>query len=132
MIVGLGIDVVEVSRIDAILKKFGDRFLERILLPEEMAYCASHKSPGPFIAARFAAKEAVSKAFGTGIGAAIGWHDIEVRHKDSGEPYVVFHGKGLDLFVSRKANVIHLSLSHTAASAVAVAILEQISHLSDA
>jgi holo-[acyl-carrier protein] synthase len=132
MIVGLGIDLVEVERIEAVWKKFGDRFLTRILLPDEAAYCLSHKNPGVFIAARFAAKEAVSKAFGTGIGPSIGWHDIEVRHKESGQPYVVFHGKGLDLFVSMKANVIHISLTHTATNAGAVAILEQISHLTDA
>jgi holo-[acyl-carrier protein] synthase len=132
MIVGIGIDLVEVSRIETIWKKYGHRFVARILLPDEISYCESHRNPPAFIAARFAAKEAVSKAFGTGIGQSIGWHDIEVRHKESGEPYVVLHGKGQELFVGRKANVLHLSLTHTATNSAAVAILEQISHLSDA
>lgn len=132
MIVGIGIDLVEVERIEKAYEKFGARFLQRVLTPEESTYCLSHQRPGPFIAARFAAKEAVSKAFGTGIGAAIGWHQIEVRHKESGEPYVSLSGKGLDLFAARKANVIHLSISHTNTNAVAVAILEKISHLTDA
>ena len=63
-----------------------------------MAYCLSHKNPAPFLAARFAAKEAISKAFGTGIGAALGWQDMEIARKESGEPFVILHGKGKELF----------------------------------
>jgi holo-[acyl-carrier protein] synthase len=132
MIVGVGIDLVEAPRIENAWKRFGDRFINRILLPDEIAYCLGHKNPTPFIAARFAAKEAVSKAFGTGIGPLLGWHDIEVRHKESGAPYVLLHGKGQELFAEHKANVIHLSLTHTATNAAAVAILEQISQITDA
>jgi len=69
MILGLGIDIIEVARIQAAHEKFGERFLNRILHPNEIAYCLSHKQPGPFLAVRFATKEAISKAFGTGIGA---------------------------------------------------------------
>jgi len=125
MILGTGIDIIEVSRIKASLEKFGDRFCDRILLPDEMAYCKSHKNPAPFVAARFAAKEAISKAFGTGIGASIGWQDMEIRRKDSGEPYVVLHGKGEELFKSRGATRLHLSISHTEHYAAVVAILEK-------
>jgi holo-[acyl-carrier protein] synthase len=132
MIIGLGIDLVEVRRIENAWKRFGQRFVDRILLPDELAYCVSHKNPAPFIAARFAAKEAVSKAFGTGIGVSLGWHDIEVRHKESGAPYVALHGKGQDLLAHLKANVVHLSLTHTATNSAAVAILERISHITDA
>jgi holo-[acyl-carrier protein] synthase len=132
MIVGIGIDMVEVARIETSWKRFGARFLERILLPEEASYCLSHRNPAPFIAARFAAKEAVSKAFGTGIGTALGWRDIEVRHKESGQPYVTLHGKGETLFTTVNANVLHLSLTHTATNAAAVAVLERISLLTDA
>src|SRR2546426_2504359 len=67
MILGTGIDIIEVSRIRASYEKFGERFLKRILRPGEIAYCLSHRHPAPFLAARFAAKEAISKAFGTGI-----------------------------------------------------------------
>ena len=106
MILGTGIDIIEVARIAASYEKFGERFVNRILLPDEIAYCLSHKNPAPFLAARFAAKEAISKAFGTGIGAALGWQDMEIRRKESGEPFVVLHGKGETLFASRGAKTI--------------------------
>ena len=125
MIIGTGIDLIEVARVRASIERFGQRFPERILVAAEIEYCFSHKDPSPFVAARFAAKEAVSKAFGTGIGASIGWHDIEVRRRESGEPYVVLHGKGEDLFKSRQASAIHLSLSHTLQHATAISILER-------
>ena len=124
MILGVGIDIIEVARIKASFEKFGERFVNRILLPDEIAYCLSHKNPAPFLAARFAAKEAISKAFGTGIGAQLGWQDMEVRRKESGEPYVVLHGKGKDLFAARGAKRLLISLSHTQSHATAVAILE--------
>ena len=124
MILGTGIDLVEVARIAESLARFGDQFVNRVLLPDEIAYCCAHKNSAPFLAARFAAKEAVSKAFGTGIGAQLGWQDIEIRRKESGEPLVVLHGKGRELFASRGAKSLHVSLSHTAQYAAAVAILE--------
>jgi len=124
MILGTGIDIIEVKRIASSYEKFGERFVNRILLPGEIAYCLSHKMPGPFLAARFAAKEAISKAFGTGIGAQLGWQDMEVRRKESGEPFVVLHGKGKQLFASRDAKRLLVSLSHTANYAAATAILE--------
>ena len=124
MILGTGIDLIEVARIAASFEKFGDRFVNRILLPDEIAYCRQHRQPAPFLAARFAAKEAISKAFGTGIGAALGWQDMEIRHKESGEPFVVLHGKGEELFAARGAKKIHISLTHTENYAAATAILE--------
>lgn len=132
MIVGLGIDLVDTERIDSAWKRFGERFVNRILLEEEKAYCMSHRNPAPFIAARFAAKEAVSKALGSGIGPLLGWHDIEVRHKETGAPYIELHGKGQELLSNLKANVIHLTLTHTAANSIAMAIVERISNLTDA
>lgn len=124
MILGVGIDLIEIERIKSSYERFGDRFVNRILHPAEIEYCRSHKEPAPFLAARFAAKEAISKAFGTGIGAKLGWLDMEVRRKETGEPYVVLHGEGLKLLEERKACVIWLSLSHTQAHATAVAVLE--------
>ena len=126
MIIGIGIDIIEVSRIAASYERFGERFLNRILLPNESAYCLSHKVPGPFLAARFAAKEAISKAFGTGIGAQLGWQDMEVCKKESGEPYVIMHGGGQGLLQARSARAVLISLSHTQAHAAAVAILEAV------
>jgi len=125
MILGIGIDIIEVARIASSYEKFGDRFLNRILHPAEIAYCLTHKNPAPFLAARFAAKEAISKAFGTGIGAQLGWQDIEIRKKESGEPYVVLHDKGKKLFKSRRAKRLLISLSHTVNYAAATAILER-------
>ncbi len=124
MILGTGIDIIEVTRIAASLEQFGERFVNRVLVADEIAYCNSHKNPAPFLAVRFAAKEAVSKAFGTGIGAQLGWQDIEIRRKDTGEPFVVLHGKGRELFALRGAKQLHISLSHTQLYAAATAILE--------
>lgn len=124
MILGIGIDLIEVERIRASFTKFGDRFVKRILLPSEIEYCLSHRDPSPFLAARFAGKEAISKAFGTGIGAELGWQDMEIRRRESGEPYVVLHGGGGELFKKRGARALLISLSHTQAHSTAVAILE--------
>lgn len=124
MILGLGIDIIEVARIEDSFTRFGDRFLDRILHPGEIQYCLSHRAPGPFLAARFAAKEAISKAFGTGIGAQLGWQDLEVARHPSGEPYVILHGKGRELMAQRRASSLKISLSHTQTYAAAVAILE--------
>jgi holo-[acyl-carrier protein] synthase len=127
MILGVGIDIIEVGRIEASYERFGERLVNRILLPNEISYCLTHKKPGPFLAARFAAKEAISKAFGTGIGAQLGWHDMEVCRKASGEPYVVLHGNGEKLLKERNGRVVLISLSHTQNYAAAVAVLESVS-----
>jgi len=124
MILGTGIDIIEVARIEASYEKFGDRFLQRILRPDEIAYCLLHKRPGPFLAARFSAKEAISKAFGTGIGAHLGWQDMEVARKESGEPFVILHENGVKLLKERGGRIVHLTLSHTDQHASAMAILE--------
>lgn len=124
MILGTGIDLVEVTRIRAALDKFGERFLKRVLRPAETAYCLKYKNPAPHVAARFAAKEAISKAFGTGIGRELGWHDLEIGRKESGEPFVLLHHRGQQLLAARGGRLVHVSLSHTETYAVAVAILE--------
>src|SRR5262245_45006939 len=124
MILGLGIDIIEVARIQNSFERFGERFLKRVLRPNEIAYCLSHKHAGPFLAVRFAAKEAISKAFGTGIGSQLGWQDIEVKHHESGQPFVVLHDDGEKLLKQRGGRIVHLSLSHTESYAVAVAVIE--------
>jgi len=124
MILGTGIDIIEVSRIASSYEKFGDRFVNRILRPAEIAYALSHRKPAPFLAARFAAKEAISKAFGTGIGRQLGWQDMEVGRKESGEPFVILHDGGQRLLEERGARIVHLSISHTEHYATAMAILE--------
>jgi len=124
MILGTGIDIIDVARIAASYAKFGERFVSRILTPNEVKYCLEHREPAPYLAVRFAAKEAVSKAFGTGFGAELGWQDIEICRKESGEPFAVLHGKGQELFQARGAKKLHITLSHTQQQAVAMAILE--------
>src|ERR1700739_4144917 len=126
MILGTGIDIIEVARIAASHDKFGERFVNRILLPAEIAYCLAHRRPAPFLAVRFAAKEAISKAFGTGIGAQLGWQDMEVGRRESGEPFVILHRSGQTLLASRNARAILISLSHTQNYAAAVAVLESL------
>ena len=124
MILGVGIDLVEVGRIRDSLERLGERFARRILCPAEYEYCFSHTDPSTHVAARFAAKEAVSKAFGTGIGTELGWLDIEVIRLESGSTQVRLQGAGIQLMERRSAKIIHLNLTHTAQYASAVAILE--------
>lgn len=124
MILGVGIDIIEVTRIAASYERFGERFLQRILRPDEISYCLAYRQPAPFLAARFAAKEAISKAFGTGIGSQLGWQDMEVGRKDSGEPFVILHDGGVTLMERRGGARLRLSLSHTQNYAAAVAVLE--------
>jgi holo-[acyl-carrier protein] synthase len=122
-ILGTGIDLVENARVAASIAKFGDRFLHRIFTEGEIAYCAAFPNPVPHYAARFAAKEAVSKAFGTGIGKALGWKEIEVHRNPAGAPFIELHGGGLELAAQRGVTQIHVSLTHTDAHAAANALL---------
>ncbi len=124
MILGIGIDIIEVARIQSSYERFGERFLNRILHPGEISYCLSYKAPAPFLAVRFAAKEAISKAFGTGIGAQLGWQNMEIGRKESGEPFVILHDEGQKLLAARGGQRILISLSHTQNYATAMALLE--------
>ncbi len=122
-VVGIGIDIVAVARIESALNRFGERFLARVFCEAEVFYCQSMKNPAVHLAARFAAKEAVSKAFGTGIGAAMGWRDIEVLRRDNGEPAIVLHGRGAQTARERGVATVLVSLSHTQEYAAANAVL---------
>lgn len=124
MILGTGIDIVDTERIAHALERFGERFLNRVFQPSEVAYARSMGKPNLHLAARFAAKEAISKAFGTGIGKHLGWKDMEICRRDSGEPFVVMHGKGNDLCKARGVVRIHVSLSHTDSYSAACAVIE--------
>jgi holo-[acyl-carrier protein] synthase len=123
-LIGIGIDMIECERIQHSLERFGTRFMQRVFTEGEIAYCQSMKYPARHFAARFAAKEALSKAFGTGIGKAMGWRDIDVRKKESGEPYVVLSGGAESLGHERNARTVLISLSHTDHQAVAVIALD--------
>src|SRR5438477_3745156 len=123
-VLGIGVDLVECARIQRSIDRFGDRFLHRVFTDGEIEYSMSMKYPARHLAARFAAKEAVSKAFGTGIGKAMGWKDIDVRRKESGEPYVVLEGGAKKLAEERKVSKVSISLSHTEHHAMAVIVVE--------
>ena len=123
-VVGLGLDLVEVERLGAVIGRQGERFLRRVFTEGEREYCATKSEPAVFYAARFAAKEAVAKAFGTGIGAAIGWLDIEVVRNEAGAPEVRLWGKGAELAASRGVDRVFLSLTHTGGMAAASVVLQ--------
>lgn len=122
-VIGVGADLVDIARIRDIGSRHGDRFLEKVFTAGERAAMAGRADPWPGYAARFAAKEAVSKAFGTGIGEEIGFPDIGVVTDDRGAPHIVLSAKGETLLRSRNAKGIHISLTHTATLAQAYAVI---------
>jgi holo-[acyl-carrier protein] synthase len=123
-LVGAGIDLVENERMRRTLEEWGPKFRDRVFLPAEQAYCESKAFPISHYAGRFAVKEALTKAFGTGIGPEIGWRDIEVtRDGRSGAPSVALSEKGQALADRLGVNDILVSLSHTENYAIAHALL---------
>ena len=124
MIVGTGIDLAEVPRIQESIARFGDRFLRRIYTEGEIRYCDSKANRAERYAARFAAKEAAMKALGTGWSHGVRWRDCEVVRLPGGRPTIAFHGEAGE--VAARLGVKHaaLSLSHTAEQAIAQVILE--------
>jgi holo-[acyl-carrier protein] synthase len=125
MIVGIGIDIVDVSRIDRLLREYGDQFARRVLAETERPAFASSLRPVWFLANRFAAKEALSKALGTGLRYPVTLHAISVSSDSLGKPAFGFHGPLPDYLASRGVAHHHLSLSHEKAMACAVVVLEQ-------
>jgi len=124
MIVGTGIDVVEIERIQQAIDRYGQRFLNRVFSPDEQAYCLRKRNAAESLAARFAAKEAAAKALGTGISRGVSWLEIEVVRELSGRPTLRFHGRAAK--VARRLDAVRtsLSLTHTGRLAVACAVLE--------
>ncbi len=120
---GVGTDLVDVERIRKSLDEHGERFLEKVFTSAERAYCLGMADPAPHFAARFAAKEAVAKAFRTGIGAEFGWLDLGVKRGPAGEPLADLSEKGAALLAGRGGREILLSLSHLATMAMAVAVI---------
>ncbi|MEI8341868.1 MAG: holo-ACP synthase [Verrucomicrobiota bacterium] len=122
-IIGTGVDIVETVRIEASITRHGDRFLQRIFTAQEIAYCSTMKLSARHYAARFAAKEAVSKAFGTGIGEFAGWLDIEVCRSPEGRPLIELHGAAKELAKRLGIEEVLISLSHADHYAVASAVV---------
>ncbi len=124
MILGHGVDLAEVQRVRRSVDRFGDRFLERVFTEAERAYAGDGPRRDERLAARFAAKEAVFKALGTGWAQGVGWTDIEVVREASGKPAVILHGKALEMAASMGVHRWHLSLTHTGTMAMASVVAE--------
>jgi holo-[acyl-carrier protein] synthase len=124
MIVGTGIDITEVDRIEASIQRFGRRFLERVFTPAEIRYCESKANKAERYAGRFAAKEAAMKAIGTGWSRGVTWQDVEVTRAPGRRPTVSFHRKAAEFFAKLGATQAHLSITHTRGLAMAQVILE--------
>jgi holo-[acyl-carrier protein] synthase len=123
ILIGLGADLVDVDRIRGVVERQGERFLQRVYTDEEREYCLGMRDPHPHLAARFAAKEAVSKAFTTGIGAELGWRSVSIYHGERHEPLVRLDDKGEKLLKEVGASRVLITLSHTQTAAMAVAAL---------
>lgn len=121
---GIGIDIVKVERIQGSLERFGRRMEERLFTAAELEYCRTHKDPLPHLAARFAAKEAASKAIGTGMSGGIGFRQFEVHQPGGHQPRLEFHGVALERFTALGCRSSHLSLTHDAGLAVACVVIE--------
>ncbi len=125
MIVGTGIDLSEIERIQAAVTRFGDRFLNRIFTPAEIRYCRrKQRNAAESLAARFAAKEAGAKALGTGMAKGVSWREIEVTHLPGGRPALIFHGRAAERAAAMGVTAAHLSLSHGRELAIASVVLE--------
>ena len=124
MVLGTGIDISEIPRIAAALERYGERFLQRIYTPSELAYCMRKKSSAESLAARFAAKEAAAKALGTGISYGVSWLEIEVARAPSGRPSLALHGRAAEIAARMGVRSSSLSLTHSREIAMAFVILE--------
>ena len=124
MIIGIGADIAEVPRLREAIERHGERFLQRVFTEREIAYCQRHRNSEERFAARFAAKEAMMKALGTGWRRGITWRDIEVSNAQGGQPNIQLTGKALEIFHSLGGERIYLSLTHTDNYALAQVIIE--------
>ncbi len=125
MIHGIGTDLVEVSRIERIVKKWGDRFLDRVYARDEIEYCKNKAFPAIHFAARFAAKESFLKSLGIGLGMGVGLSEIEVSNNALGRPVLKMNEKVAGILENLGVNAIHVSMTHTKEYAHALVVLER-------
>ena len=123
-IVGIGTDIVEISRIERQLEKSA-RLAERVLTPDELSIFQQHKFPARYLAKRFAAKEAMVKAVGTGIGNGVGWQQVAVRNRENGQPYLEYSGYLAEVCSEMGVTQCLLSIADEVHYAVATVILER-------
>jgi holo-[acyl-carrier protein] synthase len=124
MIVGSGIDLIEIARIQRSMDRYGGRFLDRVFTPSEQVYCLRKRRSAESFAARFAAKEAGAKALGTGISFGVSWLEFEVVREPSGKPTLRFHGRAAQIAAHLRVSHAALSITHTADLAMASVVLE--------
>lgn len=121
--ISVGTDILRVERIDGVLERLGERFVERILTPGERLEFEASNTPGRLLAKRFAAKEAIAKALGTGIGRGVSWQDIHLDHDEHGAPRVRLSGGAEQAARDRGGRAVHISLADEAEYVVAFAVL---------
>jgi len=124
VILGIGVDLVKISRIESILDRWNYRFLNRVYTPDEIALCLRRKHPAASFAMRFAAKEALAKALGTGFRRGLGWKDIEVSHDRRGKPLLLLRGNAENIASEQNVLRSHVSLSDDGEYAIAMVVLE--------
>ena len=125
MIAGIGVDIVEIARIQAMLDRYGERFLARVYTEAETAYAMGGANRAERLAGRFAVKEAVMKALGTGKSQGILWRDVETLRGHLGKPEVRLHGQAVNWATLRGFGAAHVSITHDGGKAVAFVILEK-------
>lgn len=123
-ILGIGTDIVEVLRIAQMIERHGELFITRVFTDHEIEYCTARKAATQHYAGRWAAKEAVLKAIGTGWVRGISWRDIEVRNQPGGAPTIAIRGGTRDVIERRGIQRMHITISHCRCHAVAYAIAE--------
>jgi holo-[acyl-carrier protein] synthase len=124
MLIGTGVDLMEIDRIAHSIERYGVRFLHRVYTPGEIAYCQRKRSSAESFAARFAAKEAGAKALGTGISRGVAWSEFEVQRERGGRPTLVLSGRAAAMASELGVKHIALSLTHTRTTAMAVVMME--------
>jgi holo-[acyl-carrier protein] synthase len=124
MIIGTGVDIVDIERIRRVAERHKDRFITRVFTPDEQRFCKRYHDPAPHFSARFAAKEALFKALGTGWAKGVSWLDAEVQRQNRQAPILVLHGEAEKHSARLGVTRVHLSLSHSDQWAVAMVILE--------
>ena len=124
MVIGLGTDLIEIERIERSVARFGERFLERVFTPGEIAYCHAKRGSAESFAARFAAKEAGAKALGTGISRGVSWKEFEVKRKPGQRPELHLSGRAAEIAGELGVKRMSLSLTHSREMSMAVVVAE--------
>jgi holo-[acyl-carrier protein] synthase len=124
MIYGIGVDLVSISRVERVIRRWGDKFVDRVFTPSEAKMCYRRVPPFSAFALRFAAKEAFSKALGLGMGKGLNWQEIEVFNYSSGKPSLRLHGDSSEICSKKGVTGIHLSLSDESEYGIAMVVLE--------